>query len=274
MGKKAPYQFNKKKRRRLTLRGALSFLVILTIIRQAFIRNFEGIFVGVLTLILFLVPLFIDRHLGIDIPPLLEAIIYLFIFSAEILGEINSFYTRIPYWDTMLHTLNGFLMAAIGIALVDILNRSDKFAFQLSPLFVAVVAFCFSMTVGVLWEFFEFGMDTFFATDMQKDFVVTQINSVLLNPDRLNTVVHQPVHSLVVNGEDWIALYGGYIDIGLIDTMKDLLVNFIGAVVFSVIGYFYVKSRGKGNFARKFIPTLKKGLHLPSGSTGKKDGPA
>lgn len=255
-------KLSNKARRRLTVRGVLSFFVVLTIIRQATILNFEGIFVGVLTLVLFMVPLFIDRHLGIDIPPLLETIIYLFIFSAEILGEINSFYTRIPYWDTMLHTLNGFLMAAIGIALVDILNRSDKFAFQLSPLFVAVVAFCFSMTVGVLWEFFEFGMDWFFGTDMQKDFLVTQIHSVLLNPSGLNHVVSVPVESLAVNGQDWMQFPGGYVDIGLIDTMKDLIVNFIGAVVFSIIGYFYVKTRGKGNFAKKFIPTLKKGLGM------------
>lgn len=245
-------------RRRLTLRGVLSFIVVVTIVRQFFQGNFENVFMGLLTLVLFCVPLFIDRHLGIDLPPALEAIIYLFIFAAEILGEINSFYTRIPYWDTMLHTLNGFLCAAIGIALIDILNRSDKFAFQLSPAFVAVVAFCFSMTVGVLWEFFEFSMDWFFHTDMQKDFVVTQINSVLLNPDGLNVVTHMPVNSLVVNGEDWIAKYGGYIDIGIIDTMKDLIVNFVGAVVFSFIGFFYVKNRGKGSFARKFIPTLKK----------------
>ncbi|MCB6365978.1 hypothetical protein LI291_07320 [Intestinibacillus massiliensis] len=248
----------KRVKRRLTLRGFLSILVVLTIIRQALMGNYENIFTCVLTLLLFCVPIFVDRRLGIDIPPVLEAIIYLFIFAAEILGEIDSFYTRIPYWDTMLHTLNGFLMAAIGIALVDILNRSEKFSFHLSPLFVAVVAFCFSMTVGVLWEFFECFMDLVFHTDMQKDFVITQVNSVLLNPDGLNVVVHEPIHSLVVNGEDWMAKYGGYIDVGLLDTMKDLFVNFIGAVVFSVIGYFYVKNRGRGAFARKFIPTLKR----------------
>ena len=82
------------------------------------------------------------------------------------------------------------------------------------------------MTVGVLWEFFEFGMDQFFGTDMQKDFLVSAINSVTLNPDGLNSVVHLPVESLVVNGQDWMQFPGGYIDIGLIDTMKDLMVKF------------------------------------------------
>lgn len=244
-------------KRKLTLRAILSILVILVIVRQALMGHYENIFTCVLTLVLFGIPLFIDRRLGIDIPPTLEAIILCFIFAAEILGEINSFYTLIPYWDTMLHTINGFLMAAIGIAMVDIINRSENFAMELSPLFVAVVAFCFSMTVGVLWEFFECGMDLFFAKDMQKDTFVTVINSVALNPQGLNIVEHVPIESLMVNGEDWLAKYGGYLDIGLLDTMKDLFVNFIGALVFSVIGYFYVKNRGEGKFAKNFIPTMR-----------------
>ena len=144
----------RNKRRRLTIRGTLSALVVATAVRQTIVGNYENLFLCVLTLVLFCVPMFIDRRLGIDLPPALETIIYCFIFSAEILGEVNSYYTRIPSWDTMLHTINGFLMAAIGFALVDIFNRSEKFTFKLSPLFLAVVAFCFSMTVGVLWEFF------------------------------------------------------------------------------------------------------------------------
>lgn len=248
--------FQKEKKRRLTVRGTLSLLVLATIIRQFFLHNYEGIFVGVLTLILFGVPTFIERKTDIDLPPVLEGIIYCFIFAAEILGELNSFYTKIPYWDSMLHTINGFLMAAIGFALVDIFNRSDRFSVKLSPLFLAIVAFCFSMTVGVLWEFFEFAMDTYIGTDMQKDWIVTAINSVKFDPNGLNVVHHVDIDSLVVNGEDWIAKYGGYIDIGLIDTMKDLLVNFIGAVIFSIIGFFYVKSRGKGKFASQFIPKV------------------
>lgn len=247
----------KNVKHKLTLRAVLSLLVLFVIIRQGFMGNYENMFMGVLTLILFSIPLIIDRRLGIDIPPTLEGIILCFIFAAEILGEINSFYTLIPYWDTMLHTINGFLMAAIGFALVDIFNRSDNFSMELSPLFVAVVAFCFSMTIGVLWEFFECGMDLFFAKDMQKDTFVTVINSVALNPQGLNIVEHVPIESLIVNGEDWLAKYGGYLDIGLLDTMKDLFVNFIGAVVFSIIGFFYIKGRGQGKFAKKFIPTVK-----------------
>lgn len=253
---------SRNKRRRLTIRGLLSLIVVFVAVR-AFLRgNYEHLFVCVLTLALFTVPIFVDRKLGIDLPPALETIIYCFIFAAEIMGEINSYYTKIPYWDTMLHTINGFLMAAIGFALVDIFNRSERFSVKLSPLFPAIVAFCFSMTVGVLWEFFEFGADTYLHMDMQKDWIVHGINSVMFNPDGLNVVEHVKIDSLIVNGEDWIAKYGGYIDIGLIDTMKDLIVNFIGAVVFSIIGFFYVKSRGKGKFASAFIPRVRRTLGL------------
>ena len=252
--------------RRLTIRGVLSFLIVLAMVRAAFMHRYENIFVCVLSLALFCVPMLIERSLAIDIPPLMEGIIYCFIYAAEILGEINSFYTLIPGWDTMLHTMNGFLVAAVGFSLVDLFNRSERFSVKLSPLFLAIVAFCFSMTVGVLWEFFEFSMDQFFGTDMQKDFLVTAINSVTLNPDGLNNVVHLPVESLVVNGQDWMEFPGGYIDIGLIDTMKDLMVNFVGAVVFSVIGFFYVKSRGKGKLAASLIPVV-----LDPANTGKTD---
>ena len=225
-------------------------------IRAAFMHRFENIFVCVLALILLALPSIIEKQLAIDIPPLMEGIIYCFIYAAEILGEINSFYTIIPGWDTMLHTINGFLVAAVGFCLVDLFNRSERFTFRLSPLFLALVAFCFSMTVGVLWEFFEFTCDQVMHTDMQKDYVVHEINSVSLNPDGLNTPIHVPIESVIVNGEDWTEEIDGYLDIGLIDTMKDLQVNCIGAIAFSVIGFFYVKHRGKGKVAAAFIPVV------------------
>ena len=153
-------------------------------------------FLGILTLILFMVPQFLDRKLNVTIPPGLETVILIFIFSAEILGEINAFYVKIPIWDTILHTTNGFLMAAIGFALIDLFNRSDRFSIKMSPYFVAFFAFCFSMTVGVMWEFFEFSMDWFFGMDMQKDWIVPAINSVKLNPTGANVPIHVDVQSL------------------------------------------------------------------------------
>ena len=231
-------------------------LIVLASAVLAFIRgDYESLFFCVLTLVLFLLPSLIELSLRIDLPTTLEIIIFLFIFAAEILGELQAYYVRFAFWDTMLHVVNGFLCAAIGFSLIDIMNRSERFSLKLSPLYVAVAAFCFSMTIGVLWEFFEFGMDTFFHTDMQKDFVVHRISSVSLDATKSNhPVIIDNITDVVVNGES-LGL-GGYLDIGLIDTMKDLLVNFVGAVVFSVIGFFHVRSRGRGRVASQFIPRV------------------
>ena len=249
-------ELSKKARNRTRVQMVLTMLVIVSIIRQFFLGNYHNMFLGILTLILFMVPQFIDKKLGVTIPVGLETVILIFIFSAEILGEINAFYVKIPVWDTILHTTNGFLMAAIGFALIDLFNRSDRFSIKMSPYFVAFFAFCFSMTIGVMWEFFECGMDLFFGMDTQKDTIVNSINTVMLDPTGGNQVIHiGDINSVIVNGKE-LGL-GGYLDIGLLDTMKDLFVNFIGAVVFSIIGFFYVKKRGKGRIANKFIPKPK-----------------
>lgn len=234
----------------------LRLLIIITMVLQFFNGNYENVFLCILTLLLLIVPSFLQVTLKVEIPSTLEVIILVFIFAAEILGEIQAYYIVFPFWDTVLHTLNGFLAAAIGFSLVDLLNQSEKMLFKLSPLFTAIVAFCFSMTIGVCWEFFEFGMDQIFRMDMQKDTIVNCISTVMLDPAKSNHVMTiRGIEDVAINGTN-LGL-GGYLDLGLIDTMKDLIVNFIGAVVFSVIGYFYVKNRGKGSIAKRFIPRKK-----------------
>ena len=196
----------KYRKRDLTVYIVLRLLVILTIVIQAIRGNFENVFLCVLTLILFTIPSIIDKKLNIKLPNALEVIILLFIFSAEILGEIQNFYGIFKFWDTMLHTINGFLCAAIGFSMIDILNRSPRFHLKMSPLFVALVAFCFSMTIGILWEFFEYGSDVFFRTDMQKDRITSSIASVEINESRKNIPIkinniEKEVISYYENGE-------------------------------------------------------------------------
>ena len=235
----------------------LRALVILVMILQIFNRNYENVFLCALTLLLLIVPSFLQVNLKIELPTGLEIILLFFVFAAEILGEIEAYYIRFPFWDTMLHTLNGFLMAAIGFSLVDILNRNERFKFDLSPFFVAIVAFCFSMTIGVLWEFFECAMDLFFGQDMQKDTIVHAFSSVMLDPEGANHPIRvSGIYDVAVNGQS-LGL-GGYLDIGLLDTMKDLFVNFVGAAIFSAVGYVYIRNRGKSSIAARFIPRLKK----------------
>ncbi len=232
----------------------LRALVVGAMIISCIRGNYENLFFCGLALVLFLVPAFFEKNFDINVPNTLEVIILLFIFASIIMGEMGNYYTKIPFWDTALHTLNGFLCAAVGFGLTDILNRNEKIKFRMSPIFLALVAFCFSMTIGVLWEFLEFACDTFLGKDMQKDFVVKNVVSTLLSGDTKTPEVIENISNVAVN-EKPLGI-DGYLDIGLFDTMKDLLVNFVGAAVFSVMGFFYVKRRGKSRLAEYFIPKV------------------
>ena len=223
----------------------LRFIVILILIRCILRGDIESAFVCVLVLVIYLLPQFVENKLNIDIPTALEVIIFVFVFAAEILGELQSYFIKYSNWDTILHTSSGFLCAAVGFSLVDLLNRSDNVKVQLSPGYLAITAFCFSMTIGILWEFIELSADKLFLLDMQKDTIVNQISSVSLDPTNSNIPITvkdiQDVILVTGSGEVPLGL-GGFLDIGLYDTMEDLFVNFIGAVVFSVVAFFECKS--------------------------------
>ncbi len=243
----------------------LRFLVI-GVGAYSFIRgDYQNFFLCILSLILFLLPAFVTKNFGIELPETLEVIVLLFVFAAEILGEISGFYQKVFFWDAMLHTVTGFLAAAIGFALLDIFNRNEHFKFQVSPVYMAVVAFCFSMTVAAVWEIFEFSMDMLFGLDMQKDYVISSIGSVSLDPTKSNQVISvKDIASVTLTCADGSVVtlsdlgIAGYLDVGIIDTMKDMIVNLIGALIFSIIGFFYIKNRGKSKIAHKFIPKLRK----------------
>jgi hypothetical protein len=250
-----------KEKSTITVYLILRLLVIICMVAQAMHKNWENVFLCVLTLVMFTVPTLIENKLKIDFPSTLEIIVYLFIFSAEILGEIQNFYGLFKTWDTMLHTLNGFLCAAVGFSLIDIINREERFNIKLSPLFLSLVAFCFSMTVGVMWEFFEFTADRYLSLDMQKDRVVEKISSTKLNDEIKNEVVTiDDIEKTIIYTKDnkQIIIENGYLELGVIDTMKDLFVNFIGAVVFSIFGYLYVINREKYKGLEKIIPKVKR----------------
>lgn len=252
---KENYRTTKKKS--LIVYFILRILVIICMVLQILRGDWNNAFLCLLSLVLFLIPTIVEEKLKIKLPTVLESIIYLFIFSAGILGEINNFYGNIPHWDTILHTINGFLAAGIGFSLIDLLNKNSK-RINLSPFFLAIVAFCFSMTIGILWEFFEYGVDSYLKYDMQKDRIITAISTVELNPEKENDaiIIRNIDHAILYDsqGNELAIIEGGYLDIGLVDTMKDLLVNFVGASVFSCIGFLYIKNQEKYKFVTHFIP--------------------
>lgn len=206
----------------------LRILVIVVLCVQIHERNFESVFLSILTLLMLLIPSFVQVTFRIELPTILESIILLFIFAA-----------------------------AIGFSLVDILNKSEKLVFNLSPFFAVMVAFCFSMTIGVVWEIFEFGMDQIGGFDMQKDTVVQWISSVHLDPTGGNTpTALRGISEVYVNGAP--LQLGGYLDIGLYDTMYDLIVNLIGAFVFSIFAYIYLKKKENEKLMGRFIMRRKR----------------
>ena len=252
LGKRA-----KEQRGVFILYSILRLLVVLILIRTIILHNYEASITCLLVLALFFVPTLLEETLKIKIPALLEGIIYCFIFAAEILGELGHFYTQFPIWDTMLHTLNGFLFAAVGFSTVELLNRTSK-NIKLSPLYLTMVAFCFSMTIGVLWEFFECGADIFLHQDMQKDFIVDHFQSVTLDPTHSQEVIRvEDITGTVIHSASGdFTIDGGYLDIGILDTMKDLLVNFIGAIVFCSFGFAFLKYGENRKVANKVVQGL------------------
>ncbi len=235
-------------------------IAIFMLINQIFMQRWGNAFILVLTLVLFAIPLVVERLFNIEFPNMLEMIIILFIFSSTILGELSDFYGYFKIWDTALHTLNGFLAAGVGFSLAYLLNKNAE-GMNLTPLFLAIVTFSFSMTVGVMWEFIEYSADRWMNLDMQKDRIITQINSVSVGEEK-NTVLHiENIQRTIIERIDAsgnkieTVINNGYLDIGIIDTMKDLFVNLLGAVVFSVFGYLYARHDQKRyKFVRNFIP--------------------
>ena len=219
----------------------LRLLVLIILVYSIVIGKYENAFTCLLVLILLVMPFILEEKLKIQFSGSLEVAMLLFAFVAEIIGEVNAGYQNIPNLDTIMHTLNGFIMGAVGFSLVNMINNNERVGVKLNPKFLLIASFCFSMTIGVLWEFFEFGVDQIFDADMQKDTVIYKINSVKFDPNKENKVYTIDIDSVIVNGEEW----DGYLDIGLIDTMKDLIVNAIGAIVFSIIGYVTMKKNNE-----------------------------
>ena len=246
-------RLKRKSRATLITYAVIRVLILAVMIRALVAGRMENVFTCLLSLLLLYLPSIIERKLEMRLPTALEITVIVFIFASEILGEIACFYVTVPFWDKAMHTVSGFIYAAVGYSMADILNRDHRISFRLSPVFLAVVAFCFSMTIGALWEIFEFSVDVLLNKDMQKDTVLHEITSVALDPTRSNIpITVSGIRDTVVNGQS-LGL-GGYLDIGLHDTMQDLIVNMIGALVFSVGGFFQQKRKKRSKMAEYFAP--------------------
>lgn len=159
-------------------------------------------------------PVLFRNKMQMEIPAEFHLTAVIFIFASFYLGEVQDFYHRLWWWDIGLHTTAGLLMGILGFLLVYVLNESKKVELQMTPGFIAFFAFTFAVSIGSVWEIYEFGMDRIFGTVMQKP------------------------------------MFGD--PSGLTDTMWDIIVNAIGAFLMSFAGYGYLK-RKESFFVRKWI---------------------
>ncbi len=227
------------------------------LVQGGFVGRWDRVFTGALCLVLFLLPPLVERSFSLQLPATLEISAYLFVFCAGVLGEIGDFYQRFPAWDALLHAANGFLFAGFGFCLFSLFEKRRTVRTLPSPAYQSFTAFCFSMTVGVLWEIFEFCADYFLHTDMQKDSFRKEVYSVLIPTQSGGIFRAENITQVEIKTADGVSFtLPGYLDVGLADTIKDLSVNLWGALCFCVIGYVYLKRR-RIALAANFIPRVR-----------------
>ncbi len=198
--------------------------LIILYVRGWIVSDHSQDFLIILTFAMTYYPSILEKRFGVYLPNGLQIVITLFIFASQVLGEMSGFYTTVKWWDLMLHTISGTVLGMIGFLFVYLLNEKGDKNVNLSPAFVIIFAFCFALTIGVFWEFFEYGSDRLFGYNMQR---------------------------FRLPGED-----------GLVDTMNDLIVDATGAGIACIFGWLYIKQQNDtlfNNFFDKwFISELKK----------------
>lgn len=189
--------------------GYILLILAIALIFEIVNKNWATLFVTVLTIFLCLSPYFFQKKYNIYLPPEIQLGIVLFIYASMFLGEVRNFYIKYWWWDSLLHTFSGFAMALIVFGIMYIFYRTEKI--NTSPFFIAILIFSITMTIGVLWEIYEFGYDNFFEGNMQR------ARNLCPEFGECDTRV------------------------GIYDTMKDFMLNGIGALFSSILGYIYLK---------------------------------
>ena len=237
------------------LHGVLKAHTVFCLIWTLSVGNWLCFGYSIVTLLLFLLPTLVQIGFKIELPFSLEAVIMLFIWAAMVLGDVYDWYVVFSHWDTLLHTVTGFVAAAVGIGLINLMNRDDKCALKLSPLFVSLLCFSFSMMIGAMWELFEFCIDLSGVTNMQKDTLLPSLKFAVEGIDGPVSGFVKNIGEMQFIMDDGVVVAPGimgYIDMGLIDSIEDMFVNFIGALIFSVIAFLYVKKGGKSKVLNSF----------------------
>lgn len=204
----------------ILMRVVVIFYLIIGIIKW----NTTTVVAALLSLVLMTITSYLKKKLNLD--KKLELLIYIFIITTEVLGQIYHFYTRVPIFDIIIHTYSSFVISYIALIII----KKHKLPKIITILFI----FSFAMICESIWEIFEFGTDHLLKTDMQKDTIINEITSCYLSEDK-DTPTTMVVDNVVVNNISFTDKYNGYLDIGLYDTISDMSCALVGALIFIII---------------------------------------
>lgn len=204
----------------ILMRVVVIFYLIIGIIKW----NTTTVVAALLSLVLMTITSYLKKKLNLD--KKLELLIYIFIITTEVLGQIYHFYTRVPIFDIIIHTYSSFVISYIALIII----KKHKLPKIITILFI----FSFAMMCESIWEIFEFSTDRLLKTDMQKDTIINEITSCYLSEDK-DTPTTMVVDNVVVNNISFTDKYNGYLDIGLYDTISDMSCALLGALIFIII---------------------------------------
>ena len=249
----------------------VTLLTILSIMREVNNGDIKNIILCVVSIFLYYIPYIVNKLLKDMFPIIIRITFVLFIFSTIVLGEVNDFYELVPIWDDVLHIVQGIFVASIGFSLMYMLfkkkdesNDRDKDKnkvikknrIKFEKVLIILFSFCLSISVGVVWEVGEYVTDYNMKVDMQKDKYINEFNSILLNSKKDNEVmVIDKIGYTTIYDKSGkrIVTFNGYLDVGLHDTMDDLIDTMVGALLFGFIGYLYLSNKNRYKVVERIL---------------------
>lgn len=214
-------------------------LTLISLLQYIYLKDMACVGLCTITLLILSLPNLTKKLFKLEIPIVLEILLYIFIYGGIVLGSVYKLYDSFEMWDNILHYSSGILTSLLAYSLIYILGKKNNLSISL----ILIFCFSFSMMTGAIWEFIEFACDNTIKGDMQKDTIIDSITTTIYK-DRLS--IKDIDYTIIYSKGKEYKINNGYLDIGLIDTMKDLFANFLGTITYIVLLYYYlVKNKFK-----------------------------
>lgn len=220
-------------------------LTLISLIQSIYLKNLASVGLSAIALFTLSLPNIIKKIFKLEIPALLEVLLYIFIYAGIVLGSVYRLYDNFEMWDNILHYTSGILTSLIAYSLIYILGKKNNLSISL----ILIFCFSFSLMTGVIWEFIEFTCDNTIRGDMQKDTIVDSIATTIYK-DRLS--IKDIDYTIIYSKGQEYRIDNGYLDIGLFDTIKDLFANFLGAITYVILMYYHL-AKNKLKFMNNLV---------------------